>query len=382
VVTAAKGPAAAEVGQAYARAQELCRATGAHAELFTTTWNLWSFHAHGPGSGMEKARRLAEELLTMAQERSETSETDFLLQAHHAAWTTTLRTSHMLPDCRDHAERGVELYDRQRHGAHRFLYGGHDPGVCCRYVGAWAWWLLGYPDQAIRRATEAVALAEDLAHPLSAILAQSYLCYLHYCRREHELARERAGAAIALCAEHEIAPQYRAAGRILQGWVRAAQGDAKGGLTEVLQGLVEFRSVGMTLHWVFLLAILAEVCSCVGQLDQGLEGVSEALRVAEETGDRSWESEVHRLNGDLLLAQSVGHRPQAEACYAQTLEAARAQGAKSLELRAAASLARLWGEQRRRREAYDLLAPVYAWFTEGFDTADLKEAEALLDALA
>jgi predicted ATPase len=229
---------------------------------------------------------------------------------------------------------------------------------------------------------EAVNLAQDLAHPLSAILAQSFLCYLHYCRREQDLTRERAGAAMALCAEHEIAPSYLAAARILQGWVLAVQGEANEGLAEAREGLVDFRSTRMALHWVFLLAILAEVCGCAGELDQGLEAVTEALEVAEETGDRLWVAEIHRLKGALLLAQSVEHWPQAEACYAQALEVARAQGARSLELRTAMSLARLWRDQSKQTEAHDLLAPVYGWFTEGFDTADLQEAKALLDELS
>jgi class 3 adenylate cyclase/predicted ATPase len=376
VLTAMKGPAAAEVGQAYARARELCHDAGAHAELFTATWNLWHFYAHGPGSQMEKARRLADELLTIAEQRSDP---EFLLQAHHAAWTTSLRMPNMLAACRDHAEQGLALYDPQQHRTHRFIYGGHDPGVCCRNVGAWTLWLLGYPDQAIGRAMDAVNLAQNLAHPLSTILAQSFLCFLHYCRREQDLTRERAGTVMAVCAEHEIAPQYLTAGRILQGWVLAVQENANEGLAEVRQGLIGFRSTGMTLHCVFLLAILAEVCGGAGELDQGLEAVAEAFQMAEETGDQLWVAEIHRLKGDLLLAQSVEHWPQAEACYARALEVARAQGAKSLELRAAMSLVRLWRDQGKRAEAHDLLAPVYGWFTEGFETADLKDAKALLD---
>jgi predicted ATPase len=129
---------------------------------------------------------------------------------------------------------------------------------------------------------------------------------------------------MAVCAEHEIAPQYLAAGRILRGWVLAVQEDANKGLAEVRQGLVEFRSTGMTLHCVFLLAILAEVCGGAGELDQGLDAVAEAFELAEDTGDQLWVAEIHRLKGDLLLAQSVEHWPQAETCYAQALEVARA----------------------------------------------------------
>jgi class 3 adenylate cyclase/predicted ATPase len=379
VLTAMKGSAAAEIGQTYSRARELCHDGGAHAELFTATWNLWHFHAHGPGSQMEKARRLADELLTIAEQWSDP---EFLLQAHHAAWTTCLRMPNMLAACRDHTEQGVALYDRQQHHTHRFIYGGHDPGVCCRYVGAWTRWLLGYPDQAIERAMDAVNLAQDLAHPLSSILAQSFLCYLHYCRGEQDLTRERAGAVMALCAEHEIAPQYLAAGRILQGWVLAVQGDTDEALAEVRQGLVGFRSTGVTLHYVFLLAILAELCGRAGEPDRGLEAVAEAFEVAKETGDQLWVAEIHRLKGDLLLAQSVEHWSQAETCYAQALEVARARGAKSLELRAATSLAMLWRDKGKGAQARDLLAQAYGWFTEGFNTADLKEAKALLDELA
>jgi predicted ATPase len=288
----------------------------------------------------------------------------------------------MLAACRDHAEHGVDLYDRQQHRTHRFIYGGHDPGVCCRCVAAWAWWLLGYPDHAIARATEAANLADELAHPFSAILAQSYLCWLRFCRREQDLIGAHAAAAMALCDEHGIAPHYLAAGRILQGWVLGAQGDANEGLAEAQQGLVAFRSAATTLNSAFMLAVFAEVCGCAGRLDQGLEAVAEALEVIGKTGERVWEAEIYRRKGMLLVAQGAEYLTKAEAWYGEALEAARAQGVKALELRAATSLARLWRDQGKCAEARDLLAPVYGWFTEGFDTADLKDARALLDQLA
>jgi predicted ATPase len=379
IQTATKGPAAPEVGQTYARARECCRESGDDAELFAITWNLWHFHAHGSGPHLEEARRLAEELLTIARQRSDPA---LLLQAHHAAWTTCSRVPGLLATCRDHAEQGVKLYDREQHRTHRFIYGGHDPGVCCRYIGAWASWLLGYPDHAIARATEALDLAEDLAHPLSAILAQSYLSFLHYCRREQGRTWACADRAMALCDEHSIAPHYLAAGRILQGWVLADRGEVDAGLAEAREGLLAFRSTGVTLYLAFILAVLADACGSAGQIEQGLEAVAEALEVIEETGERVWEAEIHRRTGMLLAAQGVEHWPNAEACYERALEVARAQDVKSLELRAATSLAQLWREQGKRTEAQSLLAPIHDWFTEGFDTADLRNAKALLDELS
>ena len=167
-----------------------------------------------------------------------------------------------------------------------------------------------------------------------------------------------------------------------RGWAVAAQRQVEEGIAQIREGLAAWRARGASVARPWFLALLAETCGKAGQVEEGLYALSEALEVLQTTDDRIYEAEVYRLKGELLLQQLAAHQEEAEACYQQALEIARRQQAKSLELRAAMSLSRLWQRQGKRTEAYDLLAPISGWFTEGFDTADLQEAKALLMALA
>ena len=373
---AIKGWVAPEVEQAYLHARELCRQVGEPAQLFTVTWGLW-MHYNQRGQ-LETAQGLADEVLALAEGQADPA---FRLQAHHAAWSTLYR----LPEfsaCRDHTEQGFALYDIDDHGSHAFLYGGHDPGVCCRVHGALALWLLGYADQALEKADDAVALAKQLSHPLSMVQALAFLTFLHQFRHEDRLAEERAEAMSALCTEHGIAPQYLATANVLRGWAMAAQGQTEGGIGEIHQGLTALRATGAGGRRSYYLALLAEAYGRTGQAKEGLGVLAEALDLVEKTGERTWEAEIHRLKGDLLLVRSSQNEAEAEACFNRAIDVARRQSAKSPELRAATSLARLWHQQGKTGEARALLAPVYDWFTEGFRTADLKDAKALLEALA
>jgi predicted ATPase len=171
-------------------------------------------------------------------------------------------------------------------------------------------------------------------------------------------------------------------GKIMEGWAWAEQGQGEEGITQIRQGLTATRVAGAAIVRPYFLALLSEAHRKAGQTEEGLKVVAEALSEDDETGQRYYEAELYRLKGELLLAQAVNNCTGAEACFQQAISTARSQHAKSLELRAATSLARLWQQHGNRQEAYDLLAPVYGWFTEGFDTADLQDAKALLDALA
>jgi len=276
-------------------------------------------------------------------------------------------------------EQGLALYNPQEHRTLAFRY-GLDLGVWCLAYMAWPLWLLGYPDQALTRSHEAIALAQELSHPISLAAALAYAAWLHHARREGTAAQECAEAAIELSRERGFA-QYLAVGKPLRGWALAVQGQGDEGITQLRQGLVAVKAVGSALDWPRFLLLLAEACGQVGQIDEGLAALTEALATLHRTGERFWEAQFHRLKGELLLRQgsSTG---EVEACFHQALAIARQQQAKSLELRAAMSLARLWQRQGKHLEAYELLAPLYGWFTEGFDTADLQEAKALLAALA
>jgi predicted ATPase len=274
-------------------------------------------------------------------------------------------------------EQGIGLYNPTQHRSHAFLY-GQDPGVACRSYAAYALWLLGYPDQALQRSQEALILAQELAHPFSLAYALNWAAWLHQLRREGQAVQERAEAAIALSHSQEFA-LWLAGGTILQGWALAEQGQGGEGIAQMRQGVAAWRATGAEFMRPYFGALLAEAYKKAGQAEAGLTLLAKALVVVERTGERFYEAELHRLKGELLLARSAEHDTGAETCFHQALNVARLQQAKSLELRSAMSLSRLWQLQGKRTEARELLTPVYGWFTEGFDTADLQEAKALLD---
>jgi predicted ATPase len=243
-------------------------------------------------------------------------------------------------------------------------------------------WFLGYPDQAVASIQEALRLTEGLAHPYGLAVALNETAWLHQCRRECALTRERAAAVLTLAVEHGLAQRW-ASSTILLGWTLAEQGRREDGIIQMRQGLAAWHATGSRIWRPYFLALLAEACAKAGQGEAGLTVLAEALVAVESTGECFYEAELYRLKGECLLRQ-VANPPlpqEAEACCQQALATAHRQQAKSLELRAATSLARLWQQQGKRQEAHDLLAQVYHWFTEGFDTADLQEAKALLEEL-
>ena len=198
---------------------------------------------------------------------------------------------------------------------------------------------------------------------------------------ESDLLQERAAATMALATEHDF-PLWCAMGTWLYGWALAEQGQEEAGMVQIRQGLTAWRATGAAVVLPTYLATLAEVYGKAGQWEDAPALLREALALVEDTGERGWEAELYRLQGVVLLQQAPPDASRAAACFQQALNVAGRQRAKSLELRAAMSLSWLWQGQGKRAEACELLAPVYGWFTEGFDTADLQEAKALLDELA
>jgi predicted ATPase len=279
-----------------------------------------------------------------------------------------------------HFVQGIALYDSQQYRASAFLY-GEDVGVYCRSSAARTLWCLGYPDQALAWSHEAVTLAQQVAHPLSLAYALSHVVLLHQYRREVCATQERAEATMSLTKEQGF-PHLRAGGAILRGWALAQQGQAQEGIEQMHQGLIAWRATGAETFRPYFLALLAEAYGTMGQPEAGLTVLTEALALVDTTGERWYEPELHRLKGALLLEQNADNYAEVETCFQHAISIAQNQQAKSWELRAARSLSKLWQQQGKRQEAYDLLAPVYGWFTEGFDTADLKDAKALLDELA
>jgi predicted ATPase len=257
-------------------------------------------------------------------------------------------------------------------------------GMTCRLLAALALWLLGYPDQALQRSQEGMTLAHESSHPFSLGSALGFTAELHQFRREWRLAREQAEAAIALSAAQGF-PYFLATGQIFRGWALAEQGQVEEGISQLRQGLDTQQAVGAGIFHTYFLVLLAEAYGKAGQAEEGLNALAEALTVVDKSGERFYEAEQYRLRGELLLqsngqgAQSCGE--EAEAFFHKAIDIARRQQAKSLELRAGMSLARLWQQQGKQIEAHQLLSEVYGWFTEGFDTKDLQEAKALLEEL-
>jgi predicted ATPase len=364
-----------EVAKVYLRARELAERLGDTRMAYDAVWGLW--YVHHMRMKFKTARDLSYELLELAKRERDKG---LLLQAHHAAWPVLLYGGELLL-CRGHTEQGLALYNPHEHRSHALRYAGHDPGVCCRYHGALVLWLLGCPDQAMAMAHEAVRLATQLVQPYSLAIALGYSSFLHQVRGEAGLAQEYAEATIARSVEQAYL-QYRATGILIRGWAVAAQGDVEAGAAAVREGLAALSAAGADVRRSYFLALLAEIHGWAGRLEAAQSAIAEALAFAEGSGERWWEAELHRLQGELLLALSTENRAEAEACFHRALEIARQQSAKAFELRSATSLARLWAHEGKRAQSQDLLAPVYGWFTEGFDTADLKDAKALLDELA
>jgi class 3 adenylate cyclase/predicted ATPase len=368
---AAKGQGAPEVGQAYARARELCEEVGEPAQLFPVLWGLWRFRSIR--SEHEAARQLAEECLGLAEKLHNPA----LLAPAYSALGGTLLWLGEVTAAQSSLDEAAAAYAPDRQCALPFRF-GQDPAVSSLSYSAWSLWGLGYPDQALRRSDEAQALAEQLASPVSIAASLVYAAMTHQFRREGQAAQKRAEAAIALSEEHSL-PQFLTVGMILRGWALAAQGGAEEGIAAMREGLAVRRDQGIELARPWYLALLAGAYDESGQVDEGMSVVTEALSLPDAG---FLEAELHRLKGRLLLGRrGRAAAEEAQACFEQGLEIARRQSTRSWELRAAISLAGLWSREGRRQDARDLLVPVLGWFTEGFETADLKDARALVDQL-
>jgi predicted ATPase len=347
----------------------------------------------------------------------------FLLQAHIVLGTTLFFLGEFVP-ARTHLENGIALYDRPKHHSLAFLYYGLDPGVFCLSWLALTLWKLGHSDKALRRSLEESILAQELSHPFSSAFALNWAGWLHQLCREKGTVYERGGEAIRLSVEQGF-PFYLAWGNTIQGWALAEQGQPSVGIAQIQQGLDGMQTTGAVLWRPYHLALLAETYEKTRQMEEGLAAVAEALDIGQRTGTRFVEAELYRLKGELTFQSQVeSHKSkvpntqhltpttqaEAEACFLKAIEVAQKQQAKSLELRAVMSLARLWQQQAleqgarsteqgeksqesgvrsqeqeartRLAEAHKMLSEVYNWFTEGFDTKDLREAKALLAELA
>jgi len=373
-LSATRGMAAPEVEQTYARARALCEQVGETPQLFPTLRGLYRFYLNR--GALPTALVLGEQLLRLAQrEAAPTSR----LEAHEALGAALF----MLGDyatARMHLEQGIALSDPAAERAQALRH-GTAPGVVCLIMAAHTLWCLGSPAQAVRRSQEALALAQALAHPQSLAVAQHFAASLYHRRREVSAVQTQAEALLTLATAQGF-PLWVGLGTCWQGWVRAMRGQGTVGLAQLHQGLAAVLSAGQTLSQPLCLVLVAEAVGHAGQVVEGLRWLAEALRAFETSGRGDLRAEAYRLQGELVLRQARPDVAQADACFHQALTLARQQQAKSWELRAAMSCARLWQQQGKCAEAYELLAPIYSWFTEGFDTPDLQKAKVLLEALA
>lgn len=371
---ATKGYADAEVGQVFSRARALCQHLEDPARLFQVLQGLWGFYI--VRAELQIALELGEQLVSMAHRLQDDA---FLLEASGRLGISLYLLGRLVP-AQKHLDQGIALYDPEKHRSHAFLY-GQDPKVAFLCHTSLILWLLGYPDQALRTNHEALTLAHELLHPHSLAWAHLYAALVHALRREWPAAQEKAEALIALSSEQGFT--YRLAqGRILQGWTLVQQGQGEAAIAQMQQNLAFVRTTGAQVYLPYFRVLLAEAYGEIDLPAEGLTGLSEVLTDIDKTEERFYEAGVCRAKGELLLTLSDKHQTEAEACLQHALASARRQQAKSLELEAAVSLSRLWQRQDRGAKAYPLLAEVYGWFTEGFDTDLLKKAKTLLDQLA
>jgi TOMM system kinase/cyclase fusion protein len=340
---ATKGYAAPEVVQAYTRAHELCQQVDETPEHVPVLWNLWlSYMARAEH---QTALELGEQCLRLAQCVQEPA---LLLEAHYALGVSWFLLGNPVLAC-THLEHTIALYDPEQHHGLACRYGGIDSGMAGFGIYAWALWLRGYPAQARTQSARALSLARQLAHPFSLARTLYYDTLLCQLRQDAPAARDQADAAIAVATAQNFA-LARASGLILRGWAIAVQEHSPEGLVQIRQGLDTYRSTGATYQQPHFLTLLAEASGLLGQPEGGLAALDEALTLMEQTGERYYEAELHRQRGELLLLRAAQRHPsqdsrephEAERCFQQALDVARQQQAKSLELRAAMSLARLW----------------------------------------
>ncbi|HEV8713986.1 MAG TPA: AAA family ATPase, partial [Candidatus Binatia bacterium] len=376
---ATKGFAAPEVERAFTQAHELCQQVGETPQLFEILNGLYAFHFNR--AEFQIARELGEQLLTLARRMQNLA---LLEVAHHGLGGTLSRLGELIP-AREHLEQSIAFYDSRKHRLQASPYTAQYEVFSLSYL-AWILWHLGHPDQALERSHEAVALAQELSRPFPLAYALGMAARFHQLRREGQAVKERAEAMIALSTEQGF-PYWLALGTIWRGWALAARGQTEEGIAQIRQGLAAYQATGAEAGRPWYLALLAEAYGKVGQAEEGLNVLTEALEVVNKTGERMYEAELYRLKGMLTLQSKVSSpksqvEREAEEFFQKAIEIARKQQAKSLELRAVMSLSRLWQQQDKTAEARQMLAEIYGWFTEGFDTADLKEAKALLEELA
>jgi len=365
---AVKGVSSTEVEALYLRAQELVGRLGKTSRRFPVFWGLWyvNYNRGQYTAALEAGKRL----LDAAQSSDDAG---LLLEAHHALWATLSAMGHAA-DAVLHMERGIALYDQDLHGSHAFIYGGHDAGACCRYHLAVNFWLLGYPDRSLSALFEALRHTEQLKHPMTRFLTLWYAAWIYYQRGDRPAMRRSIEELLALSTEHGISLNMRDLAIVI------LKIDACSDRSELAELYSELKAKSLAANWqrAFCLCVLAERYN---EWCHGEGGLAVLASISAEDSGAIYAPEILRLEGELRRHLPSTDTEEIERCFHAALVLARQRKEKSLELRAAMSLARFWNDQGNRAEARDLLKPVYDWFSEGLDLPDLKKARTLLDDL-
>lgn len=370
----AHGWSAPEVGEVVERAAEVGRRLESATDIAPSVANLWFFNtARGRH---DRAMEISTDVMRIARE---TGDSDVLLQAHHCAMASHFNLGRFSASV-EHSDAGAAIYDETRHAWHRHEYMGHDPGVCLLAFNGAARMLLGHPSQALQTIEACVARARRLEHPSSLGIALYNNNMLHALRGDAVAAIEGAKELISLTDTQGL-PVQRALGLGALGWGLCRLGNTEEGLVRQHEALQVMAGIGARIWETTLYGQLVDSLLAAGKYSEGLDTITQAFKAFELTGERSFLSRLHALRGALLLHVNGSTDEEGERALRQAIAVAREQDARFWELGASVSLARLLGERGRRAEAYDLLAPVYGWFTQGFDTTDLKDAKALLEAL-
>jgi predicted ATPase len=372
VLRAVKGNAAPETGHAYARALELWERLGSPSEFLQVPFGQ-SLHHMFRGE-LDLALRLDEDLLRLSGQRNDSAG---LVLAHFSSGRNLLSAGRFASS-RSHLEEALALYNPISHRSLVHQTGTHPQNNAQSLLGS-VLFCLGFPDQALARSNAAIAEARRVAHLPSLAVSLALGARLLSLVGDNAALDELAAELAAVATEQSF-PHWRAEGAIYRGWVTVRNGDVAEGISFLRSGSIAFRATGAEVFMPHYITLLAGAYGIAGQVEEAETLLDEALQIVERTGERWFAAELNRHKGQLLLR--LGHTEAAEDLYRKALRIAAEQGAKLWELRAAASLARLRRDQGRRAEAQDLLAPIYGWFAEGFDTPDLIEAKALLDELS
>jgi predicted ATPase len=372
---AGKGYSDPEAVAALERANRLIAETSAVGTPlhFFVLYGLWISTLNG--GAIAAALERATDFLSIAQ--SQPSPGPFLVGHRILAWSLMLSGDYRAALA--HFETAASLYRPDEHRDDAFHY-GQDIGVSAFAQLSWALWHRGYPDQSARAADRALAYSRDLGHAHTLSHALWYAGLAAVFARDVGTAHARSYDCVAIASEHGF-PLWAAFGRIIQGWAVAKKGEATTGIDRIRDGMAGSEATGTRVATPFDLILLAETLAFAGKIEEGLATLDDASAAAAVYGVRCWDAEIHRWRGELTARLPHPDPAKAEDSFRAALAIAREQGTRGYELRAATSLARLWGKQDRRGDVRDLLAPVYGSFTEGFDTADLKEVKQLLDEL-